>query len=365
MLPALYLFRGSLCMSRRENHWYLVRATLDGVLRGLRPRAKQVALSFVFVGCFMVVYATGALDGVGHHAASPTFVPAFTIVTMACVLAGTFALAKWRNTRARRAYLEALQEPGPEALVDAVSRSMAPAKRFSDFDAMSAQARALAYLFYDRESDATSALAEVDWSSRAPLVQAMGLSAEGLLELLCRRNPTRALELTRRARSLASVNSVLPGAGQTERYYGICVGLCEALSGQASASSIAWLEAGVAGSYPNLKLLGAMGLAAALERAGDNTDRAARLRDSVRQIAPHCRPLRLTAADVAAGPLAAASPDRFSVSGSLVAPEDAKRQQERSAKRKIGMVVAVIIGLWVVLLALQTTLSWVARSAQP
>src|SRR6185436_19165631 len=200
--------------------------------------------------------------------------PIIVVVIVSVPLARAF----WLRANVRKAYAQALRADGPDRLVAVVARAMRSARSLPDLAAFSAQSTALAYALYGREDEAFRSLAAVEWKGRGPLIQAVGLSAEGLVELLCRRNVARALELTRRARALASLSAAVPGAAATERYHATLVGIAEAVQGTASASSVRAMEEAAADErQPALRVLGSFGLAVIGEQSGD-TDRARVLR---------------------------------------------------------------------------------------
>jgi len=102
--------------------------------------------------------------------------------------------------------------------------------------------KAIAYALYGREQEAVRSLGAVDWNRKAPLIQAIGLSAESVVELLCRREPVRAVELARKARAMSSVNGAIPGSAQSQRYHDTCVAVGEALSNIEAPTGIRVLE---------------------------------------------------------------------------------------------------------------------------
>jgi hypothetical protein len=338
-------------MSRKENLWYVLGVTVQGWMDAKRPRSWQVGLWLLLLPLFLIGFQTVYLDAALESASSPAFVLVFALLTAGLAVAAGVALQKWRQNRIRRTYVRALQQAGPEGLNDIIVRSMKSVGALPDADAFSAQSRAIAYALYGREEDATNALAEVNWGAKAPLIQATGVSAEGIVELLCRRDPQRALELHRRARALAAINPALPGAAQTERYHGACVAVSEVLANAESASSSRWLEQAAADKrFPPLQLLASFGLAIAMDRSG-NAERARQLRAFIIEVAPHCRPLQLKPADFAEIRGASAA-SRVPVTGSPspAAVSVGAGVQERAAKRKLIQAAGRTIGLWAVLI---------------
>lgn len=284
-------------MSKNENHWYLLGILIRGVRQGWRVRLRHLALWLALVCLALLALHSGGLDLVRKYADSRAFVPVFTLGFVGLVLGGVLVVARWRRDRARSAYMTALQHVGPEKLVQAVEQTWASAHAFPDLDAFSAQARALAYALYGRGDEAAFALRAVDWGGKAPLVQGAGLSAEGIAELLCRRDVPRGLELNRKARALATLGDRVPGAAHTQRYHAVCVAVGEVLVGAASPEGLRQLEESAADpTFPPLQLLASFGHAVALEQVGD-TRRAAHVRALLRRVAPNCAPLHATASD--------------------------------------------------------------------
>jgi hypothetical protein len=332
-------------MSKKENHWYILGATVDALRKSMRPRAWQIGLWL-----FLVALLVALEPLLEENANSPAFVPVTTVLVAGLAVGAGFALQRWRLSRARSAYLKALQHAGPEKLIDAIVRSMTSARALPDADAFSAQSRAIAYALYGRGEDAVNALAEINWGARAPLIQAVGLSAEGIVELLCRRDAQRALEVNRKARALASVSGVLPGAAQSTRYHETCVAVGEALLHTESPKSLKWLEEAAAdGRFPPLQLLASFGLAVALDHSG-NAERASQLRALVLMTAPHCGPLHLKPSDFSAGEPLASLTAPVSSSLSLAGATGGVGVQERSGKKKLIRAAGIVVGLWVVLI---------------
>lgn len=279
--------------NKRENHRYLADTVSEALGRAMKPKAWMLGLWLVLVVGFVVAFQMGLLEGLARTANSPVFVPGLILLIMVMVIGGALAVARMRQSSFRSDYVKALASPTPEPLIEVIERSRKTNQAVPEVDALTAHSKAIAYALYGDEANATRALGGVNWGPKAPLIQAIGLSSEGIIELLCRRDVQRSLEATRRARALASVNGAIPGAAQSERYHGTCVAVGEALGGIESATSLRWLEESAADArFPAQQLLACFGLAVALERSGDK-GRAAQLRAFIERLAPHCGPLRL------------------------------------------------------------------------
>jgi hypothetical protein len=327
-------------MSKRDNHWYLVEVAINSLRRAFGGRWKIVVP--IWIGLVLIFFAIFQAGGV-----APDVFGRLLGLLVAVVATVPLTRAFWIRANVRKAYAQALRADGPDQLVAVVARAMRTARSLPDLAAFSAQATALAYALYGREDEAFRSLSAVEWKGRAPLIQAVGLSAEGLVELLCRRNVSRALELTRRARALASLSAAVPGAAATERYHGTLVGLAEAMQGTASAMSVRAMEESAADQrQPALRALGSLGLAVISEQSGD-TERARSLRARLAEDAPHCAPLHLDAAAFA-GPSAPAAPGPVSVS--LAAPENGAAPRPTPAEASKQLVMKMIL-LWAVLAA--------------
>ncbi len=339
-------------MSKPENHWYLLRTVLQSLGKAMRPRVWGVGLWLVLVAAFVAAFQAGGLQALLRHADSPAFVPVFTVLIVGVSVTAGILLARWRQESVRSGYVKALQQPTPDALLQVVERSMSMSRALPDIDALSAQSKALAYALYGMEREAARALEGVQWSAKAPLIQAIGLSAEGIIALLCHRDIPQALELTRKARARASIHEALPGAAQTERYHNTCVAVAEVLQNVESPRSVKWLEESAADArFPPLQLLASFGLRVALERAG-NLERAAQLRAFLQQTAPHCAPLHREAGQLTAPSPQPVQPLEGAMSRPLSPASGDSSVQQRSAKRTLLKAVGGLVGLWVVLLVM-------------
>lgn len=353
-------------MSRRENHWYLAGAVLEALRRARRPRAWTIAAAVVVGAALVPGILTGALDPLVRHAASPAFVWVFAGSLGVVALATGAAVGLARRAGARKAYLTALAEPTPEPLLAVVERSARLMRRLPDGDALAAQARAFAWALYGRGPEAFRAISEVSWGARAPLIHAVGLSAEAVTEALCRRDAPRALELAQRARALASLSARLPGAAQTARYHETCVGLCEVLAGVETPEGVARLEESAEDPrFPPLQLVAAYALAIARERSGDG-ERAARLRAFLRATAPHCAPLQATAPATFAARSGAPAPGSPEATPPLPSAVELPVGTPVAAavKRRLLAGAARVVGVWALLLAMFVALWWLF-SARP
>jgi hypothetical protein len=291
-------------MSKRANHWYIVKLFLQAV----RPRSQRGWVFLAWLG-LLTAFLAGvwivqmAPDGQRALAAkieqaepflrSPLTVPLIAAATMGVVLA--FALRRARRFQA--AFLQALTRPDPEPLIDVVNASLAAARKLSDWHAISTHTKVFAYALYGRGGDAEELLATVTWKDKAPLVEALGLNGEGLIELLCHRRPRRALDLFRRARDLSAVSKLLLSFAQTRRFHETCIAVAEVLIGTDTSEGRQWLDKSIADSRaPLLQVVAMLGIALVAERAQDR-QRAQEARRFLLQKAPHCPPLHLKAAD--------------------------------------------------------------------
>ncbi len=352
-------------MSKSENDWYLVGATISTVEAHRKQRRSHywsvllwVMLAVLFLSLFQLVLHTGlpsarddAAEAIpqpgGKTAVGFPDTPAVLLIAFGVSFALIFGSRWWGQRRWRRAFFEALQHPGPEKLIEVSEQATKKARLMPDGDALIAQSTTFAYALYGREAEATRALAEVNWSAKAPLFRALGLACEGIVELLCRRDVPRSSELSRRAREMGAVTYAkwLAGKTRVERLNRIYEAVGEALSNTASPLTLKLLEESAADdSTPALKLFGTFGLAVAMEHSG-NAERARRLRENLTQLAPHCAPLHLKAADFPASgqPAPWAAP----VSSSLSSPTalGAAGASARAAKWKLFKVVATWGGL--------------------
>jgi hypothetical protein len=327
-------------VSKKENHWYLVEASLRSLWRVPGRRTLVLAALFGILVVVIVTFEPGLLAS-GR----------ITLIALAIgLVSGLIGARGAFGNRGR--YLAALRMPEPLELIASIDRTMTAMKRMPDSDAFAAQARALAYVLYGRGDDATRELGSVDWSKKAPMIRAIGISAEGLIDVFCRRDPRRGLELCRRARSLASVGAMVPGATQSARYYDVCVGVAEAILGLETETTAAALEqaAGVR-RIPPLQLLASYGLALTEARAG-NADRAAELRNFVQTTAPHATVLQLTTADFEKVPLgiSPALSDAAIAGQTNTSPSSGPaRSTAGTAKRGALGILGKLFGVWILL----------------
>jgi hypothetical protein len=338
-------------MSKSENHWYLLGNAV-GAKRA--PRRSWLRVFVVWLGLLVLFFGFYAFfsqpGGAAAQLLSGVSFWGMFLALLSITLGGTLAYAFWRLRQLRAAYLRALQAPTAEPLLESIDGSM-PA-RLPDADAFRAQARAFALALYGRGADALQALGEVEWASRAPLVQAAGLSAEYAVALLCERDATRSRELAHQALTLSAVSASLPGAGHARRSYEMMLAAAEAVLGVDSAQGRSCLEQGAADPrYPSLQVLAAYGLTRACERSGEAT-RAEQLRAFLREVAPHCAPLHASATGVAGHATAVPGPVSQAVALGSSAPATGQGPQARATQKSLRRVVGRVVGLWLLLLAL-------------
>ncbi|XXF81099.1 hypothetical protein P2318_15450 [Myxococcaceae bacterium GXIMD 01537] len=273
-------------MSKQENHRYLAGSVLEAIGANRQRHSKAFALG-LWVGViafFVLVYRTGVYQ-------SPLFVPVASGALVLIALSGGLLLGRARRTRSRSAYLQSLGSPEPASLIQVIEDSASLTRGQPGMDALLAHSKAIAYALYGREQEATQALGTIPWASRAPMIQAVGLSAEGIVALLCRRDASHARELFQKARERSSVSAAIPGAAQTLRFHNTLVALSEVFLDLQPTAGMEVLEKSARNDqFPALQLLASFGLAAALERAGD-PQRAAHLRGFIERTAAHCAPL--------------------------------------------------------------------------
>jgi hypothetical protein len=288
-------------MSKATNTWYVLFSPFRSMFRTLtRPALPdRWTVGFVFVVAAIVVgtIAVGAGDVfmVGADGRDP--VQILMPYALVVALVATAIVFIRQLTAFGRSYFRALKEPGPNALVTLLDTSFRKASALPDMDAQRAHSVAVAYALYGFRDDAMRALASVNWGKRAPLIQATGLVAEALTQLLCDGDAAGALERCTKARALGSVSKAVPGAAQSERFFRACIALCEVLAKVGSDESVRALEAGAASRIaPVMRVLASFGLAVAMEQRGD-VERARAMRSFLLGVAPHCESLHRRAED--------------------------------------------------------------------
>ncbi len=281
-------------MSRGANHRYLLGYWLHASVHPFtRPRAfswKLLAIWLALIVVFTLTYDVMT----GDYAWAPD--PRVTLfVVVVGLLSSCVLYYRWARADSVADsvsdYWTDLQHPGPDRLVERVTQQLKSAQELPDFDAFMAQALALSHALYGRGDDANRALAAIEWSGRAPLIQGVGLVGEGLVELLCRRDAERARLLFCQAGALTSMSLSVPGAADGERHIGALVAVSDVALGRESPTSATRLaDCAEDDRFPPMKLIATFGLAVVATRSGDRA-RAAELRGFLTRVAPHCTPL--------------------------------------------------------------------------
>jgi hypothetical protein len=265
-----------------------------------RPALPDLwTVGFVFVVAAIVVgtVAVGAGDvfTVGADGRDP--VQVLMPYALVVALVATAIVSIRQLTAFGRSYFRALKEPLPNTLVALLDASFRRASTLPDMDAQRAHAVAVAYALYGCREESVRELASVNWGRRAPLIQASGVVAEALTQLLCDGDAAAALERCQKARALGRVSKAIPGAAQSDRFFRACIALCEVLANVGSDESVKALEAGAASRIaPAMRILASFGLAVAMKQRGD-VERARALRSFLLGVAPHCEPLHRKAED--------------------------------------------------------------------
>lgn len=335
-------------MSKRDNHWYILDTVVKVLGRRQMPRGAALGLWLLLFAGFVGAWRAGWLGWLQDVPSSPSASLGFALAVGLGFFALSLVLMRIRQAGFRTRYAQALAAPTPEPLIGLLAQAAAGMRALPDGDALAAHERAFAYALYGAGFEATRSLAGIAWESRAPLIRGIGLSAESLVELLCHRDARRALELARQARALATVSAAVPGSSQSERYHNTCVAVAEVILDVGISTSVARLEESAADDrFPALQLLATLGLAVAMERAG-NTARAGELRAFIQKTAPHCAPLHLKAEDFTAEsasvrPLLPVAP---------AVPSPTEDTHALAAKRRVLRSVGTLVGVWAVLLIL-------------
>lgn len=331
-------------MSKKANHWYLLSFLADSLLAAKKPRFKPVLFSLTGTALVVLLFMSGAVRALPAIKISPSSMTFFTIGFAFVLCIFIFLRQSWKYGAAFR---HALASVDPKTLVAVVRRPLEN-PLIPDSDAHAAHAAAMAYALYGSAEDATAALSAVDWRSRAPLIQALGLIAEGTIVLLCRRDPRRALELYREADQRSAVSGRMPGARTSQLSRAAFIAVGQAIMGTETSADVATLET-MAGRkrYPALQLLATCGLAAAMDHAG-NQRRADELRSDLRRTAPHCQPLHLSPAEWRGG--ASVTTDRRIGLSSIASPGTpnlGSAATEQAIKAKFTRTMRTLLLLWI------------------
>ena len=195
------------------------------------------------------------------------------------------ALAFWNARRKANAMAVALRSPTPEPLLSLIDGTFKMAQ-IADKDAFLAQSRAVALALYGDGTRAREALRPVDWSRRAPIIQAAGVVSEGLITMLCDGDFERGLRDAKRARSLAELAPGTFGSKASNRFYASVVAFGQVLADEHDASAVPTLQDAVkTKTFPTLKAIALAGLVADAQRSG-TAAHAEALRDELKAFAP-------------------------------------------------------------------------------
>jgi len=278
-------------MSKKENHRYLISSTARLMANVSPVSLRQVGLWLGLIILFWVIFVSVVPQGGARPTrTSGSLLPIFLFVGLMGVF---FWIQRQRLNRWLSNYRKALQQPEPQALIAVVSDLGQKTTMIPDADAIAAHQVAFAYALYGHGEAARRNLAQINWETRAPVIQAIGLNAEGLAALLGRRDVPQALALFQKAQGLTAVSPLVPGAATTKRGHAVCVAVAEALLGLESADEQTLAKAAADPRTP-MQLLASLGLANLRERRGDPTG-AEVLRRFLAETAPHCAPLHLKA----------------------------------------------------------------------
>jgi hypothetical protein len=330
-------------MNKKDNGWYLVEVGLTTFGRLLRPRLSGLVVGIpVAVGVILLMTLIGT-DSLARH---PALFQLLFFALFCVFFAFVLLRARRRARGARDAYIEALQSAQPEPLMVAIDELLRPIQKVvPDAEAYVAEGKAVGFALYGNEAEATRTLGAISWREKAPLVQGVGLQAEGIVAYLCRRDVARGLELTRRAHGLAAVNENVPGAAQQEKSFAAFVAVGESLAGRLAPEGRARLEAcAVDPKFVPRQLLSAFALAIDAERAGDAA-RAERWRTFLRATAPYCAPLHLRAEDFETP--RGVPEEEGPVSASLTSAPSLGATALRSPRRKALTASARLLVFWI------------------
>ena len=207
------------------------------------------------------------------------------------VVVGLVALAAgWTIYGPAHRARKLLQSAAPEPLLAHYDRTFAQAP-IADRDAALAFHTGAALTLYGRYDDARVALAAINWPTRPPLIQAQQTLLEAWWAYLAQPDPARGLRLAQQARQLADASFAFPSAGQPLAAYDAAIELGQLVIGGSQPDAAPDLPARLEARLPSqpllLQALLAWGLAAHYQRTAQ-PDSAARLRQRLQALAPHC-----------------------------------------------------------------------------
>jgi hypothetical protein len=157
-----------------------------------------------------------------------------------------------------------------------------------DSDAWLAHSCGLVYTLYGDYDAARTNLQKIDWTQRAPLIQACGRCLEALLCYFDTKEYQKGLELARQAQQLGTVSEMFPGAKTSAAAFQSYVEIGEVLCDQATSATVKSLEEKMKKLPAIGCLLVAWGLNNAYRKSG-NITQADVMAEYIRKTAPHCR----------------------------------------------------------------------------
>ncbi len=291
-------------MHDEENRDYLRRETVKVAGRVLEqvwsPRVFKQSLLVAIPGAVLALGICIGLEMSGLlDVAQPVQVSEGLVlgVTVGLSVAGSLTLFFLSYRKARRqgteGYRRALAQASVQPMLALVEDDCTKLRMSSDVDALRAQSTAMSHAVFGNPEAARSALAAVDWTNRAPVVQAMGVSGRSLIALLCDHDAATALTLARRARSLAEMKGYMPGARAAAVGHATFVAVSEACADSLTLKGLRQLEQSANDQHqPLLQALSYYALAVQLARSGE-ADAALRAQAKLLELAPHAPGLKL------------------------------------------------------------------------
>jgi len=207
------------------------------------------------------------------------------------------------SERRLRRFLQA-DTAGP--LVDFYKRTIRP-RLIPQGDALLAAASAMTYALYADYPSAHTALKEVAWENRPPLIRASRTSAEALLCYLESREYIQGLNLAMAAQELGAIHRWFPGAGRGAAVSESYVEIGHVLCGRSTDATVTSLERKMSALPLLSRLLVAWALAIAHRQHGDAA-RVGEMLAYIHEHAPHCRALELPDNSAHGQPLVAPKP---------------------------------------------------------
>ena len=164
--------------------------------------------------------------------------------------------------------------------------------RMPDADCQIAFGQGSTAAFYGEFEKTRRAYTSINWSEKAPLLQANGMLLQVLLDYLERKTFEDGHHRALKAKELASITRLAPGSAQSNQAFDLYVHIGDILLDNVTDQGVSALETAFDKSPILVKILAAWGLYWAYRKTGRPAD-SQRMADYLKAVAPHCKGLAL------------------------------------------------------------------------